>query len=158
MINSPVTLFWRRSRLDQTVERLRQHGYQVVELDASGWAGKAEMLTEIGAALGFPDFQGRSLDAFVDHMRDVVTQQHGWRPDAAGLVIVLIRYDAIAERDPHAAHAVLDTMADQSRTALLFGRRLMCLVQSDDPDIHFGPIGAMSAMWNDAEVLPSKRS
>jgi hypothetical protein len=48
-------------------------------------------------------------------------------------------------------------MAHHSRTAALFGRRLMCLVQSDDPHIRFEPVGATPVAWNDAEWLNSKR-
>lgn len=48
---------------------------------------------------------------------------------------------------------MLDIKADYSRTAALFGRRLMCLVHSNDAHIRFGAVGATAVMWNDAESL-----
>jgi hypothetical protein len=41
--------------------------------------------------------------------------------------------------------------------AALIGRRLMCLVQSDDPRITFPPVGATGVGWNEAEWLDAKR-
>jgi hypothetical protein len=90
-------------------------------------------------------------------MRDVVSQDCGRAPDTRGLALVFTGYDAFASCCPRAAQIVLDIMADQSRCAALFGRRLMCLVQSDDPHIRFEPVGATAVMRNDAEQLDSKR-
>ena len=44
-------------------------------------------------------------------------------------------YDSFAARCPRAAQIVLDIMADHSPSAALLGRRLMCLVQSNNPRI-----------------------
>jgi Barstar (barnase inhibitor) len=157
MFDSPVTLFWRRAILDENVAWLFGHGYQVLRFDASAWLTKDDMLRGIALALDFPPSVRHNLDGFNDRMRDVVDQEYGWPPEATGLALVFTRYDTIAGREPDAAHAVLDILTDQSRSALLFGRRLMCLVQSDDPDIHFGRLGAVAARWNDAESPRARR-
>jgi hypothetical protein len=34
---------------------------------------------------------------------------------------------------------------------------MMCLVQSDDPQLSFQMVGATPVMWNDAEWLATKR-
>jgi hypothetical protein len=72
-------------------------------------------------------------------------------------VLVFTRYDRFAGSCPRSSQIVLDIMAGQARSAALFGRRMMCLVQSDDPDIRFEPVGATPVMWNDAEWLDAKR-
>jgi hypothetical protein len=148
MINTPVTLFWRSSILDDTVEWLRSRRYQIVRLPASTWMSAADMHREVAAALGFPNYYGRNLDALNDCMHDVVAQDYGWRSDATGLVVVFDSYDAFAGRERRAAQVVLDIMANQSRGALLFGRRLICLAQSGDPHIRFDPVGAVQVSWN----------
>jgi hypothetical protein len=107
--------------------------------------------------LDFPDYYGQNLDAFNDCMRDVVDQRYGWLPDAAGLVLVFMGYDGFATRRPGPAHAVLDIMAVRSRSALLVGRRLLTLVQTDDPKLRFEPVGALPVAWNDAEWLDADR-
>jgi hypothetical protein len=98
-----------------------------------------------------------NLDALKDCMRDVVSQDYGWAPNTTGLVLVFTGYDAFAARCSRAAQVVLDILADQSRSAALFGRRLICLAQSDDPGIRFAPVGATPVVWNDAEWLDSTR-
>lgn len=154
---SPVTLFWRRQVLDETTTWLGTHGYQVTVLDASSWSAQADLHHAIAAALHFPDYYGRNLDALNDCLRDVVAQTYGWAPDTTGLALVFLGYDNFARQCPDAGEAVLDILADHSRVAALLGRRLMCLVQSNDPDIELTPVGATPVTWNDAEWLESRR-
>jgi hypothetical protein len=64
-----------------------------------------------------------------------------------------------AARCPRAAQVVLDIMADNFRSAALFGRRLMCLLHSTDPHIRFEttPSGSTPAA-NLTEHLPQRAS
>jgi hypothetical protein len=151
LANTPVTLFWRRRLLDETTAWLTEHGYHVTTVDAAAWSTEGDMHRAVAAALGFPDYYGHNLDALNDCMRDVVDQQYGWTRDTTGLAIAFTSYDTFATRCPRPAQIVLDILADHSRSAALIGRRLMCLVQSNDPNISFEPIGAMPVGWNDAE-------
>jgi len=157
MAPSFVRLFWRTSVLEATVGALREHGYQVVRLDAASWMREADLHRDIAAALDFPDYYGRNLDALNDCLRDVVTYDYGTSRDVTGLVLVFTGYDAFTNRCPRAAQVVLDIVADQARSAALIGHRMCCLVQSNDPTIRFDPVGAMPVMWNDAEWLVSSR-
>ncbi|SNT36709.1 Barstar (barnase inhibitor) [Asanoa hainanensis] len=158
MANTPVTLFWRREILDDTTAWLAAHGYQVTTLDAAGWWTEEDLHRAVAAALSFPDCYGRNLAALNDCMRDVVNQRYGWAAGTTGLVLVLTGYDAFARHRPRHAHVVLDIMADRSRAAALLGRRLMCLVQSDDRQITFEPVGATAVGWNEAEWLDASRA
>lgn len=155
--NTFVTMFWRSSLLDETVEWLRSHAYDVVEFDAGSWASDAEMYDDVAPALNFPDYFGRNLDALNDCMSDLASGDYGWRPEVTGLVIVLRAFDAFAAVDRRTAQSMLDIFADKARSAILIGHRIICLVQSNDPQLTFEPVGAMPVMWNDAEWLNSKR-
>jgi hypothetical protein len=53
--------------------------------------------------------------------------------------------------------ALLDIFATQSRAHLLFGRRLFAMVQSDDPRLSIGPVGAAPVTWNRREWLGQVR-
>jgi Barstar (barnase inhibitor) len=156
MMNGFITLFRHRAFLEQTLEWLHAHHYHVVRVDASHWSSQADTC-DLGQALGFPDYNGRSLDALNDYMGDLASYNHGSSPDATGLVLVLTGYDRFAACCPVLAHAILDIFADQARSAALIGHRMMCLVQSDDPDIRFDPVGATPVQWNDKEALATKR-
>jgi hypothetical protein len=90
-------------------------------------------------------------------MEYVMSHDSGWSPNSTGLVLVFTGYDAFAARCPRAAQIVLHIMADHSRLAALLGNRLMCLVQSNNPQIRFEPVGVSPPAWNPAEWLDSRR-
>lgn len=73
MANGFVTLMRRRSLLEESVSWLDEHSYQVTTLDAAAWSSQEDLLRDVGAALDFPDYYGRSLDAFNDCFGDVVS-------------------------------------------------------------------------------------
>ncbi len=52
------------------------------------------------------------------------------------------RYDRFAKVESHLAWSVLDALETTSRRLLLTGRRLLTLVQSDDPRIRFERVGS----------------
>lgn len=155
--NTFVTMFWRSSLLDETVDWLRSHAYHVVEFDAGSWASDADMYDDVALGLNFPDYFGRNLDALNDCMRDVASADCGWDADATGLVIVLKAFDVFTAVDRRTAQIMLDIFADQARRAILIGHRIICLVQSNDPQLAFDPVGAMPVVWNESEWLNSKR-
>ena len=130
----------------------------MTDFDAASWSSDADMYEHLAAGLHFPDYFGRNLNALNDCMSDVASGDYGWDVEAhTGLVIVLRSFDAFAAVDPGTAQIVLDILARQARGALLIGHRLICLVQSNDPQLSFEPVGAMPVAWNDAEWLNSKR-
>ena len=158
MVNSFVVLFLRVAILNKTIKWLQDHGYDVVSLDTSTWAAEADLHRDIAEALGFPDYYGRNLDALNDCLRTIAFYESRSLPKATGFVLALTGYDRFAKHCPSAAHAVLDIFATQARAAALIGHRMLCLVQSNDPHISFGPVGATPVVWNDAEWLHANRS
>lgn len=138
--NSAVNVFWQS--LDETTAWLADHGYRLVRFDAGAWTTRADFHRDVKAALDFPDHYGDNLDAFNDCLRDVAAYTYGADRDATGTVLVFTRYDAFTRREPRAAQAVLDIIAGTARFAMLYGHRMLCLVQSDDPDLAFEPVGA----------------
>ncbi|MEF3404665.1 barstar family protein [Agromyces sp. CCNWLW203] len=155
--NSPVTLFFRRHVLEETSQWLAERGYQMVFLDASTWSAEEDLHRDVSEALGFPDYFGHNLDALNDCLRDVVRQEFGWNPDATGFVLVFTGYDEFAGSCARPAQVVLDLLAQHSRVAAVFGRRMICLVQSNDPRISFDAVGAVPVVWNDEEWLDARR-
>ncbi|WP_416482685.1 barstar family protein [Streptomyces sp. CL12] len=158
MVNTFVTLFWRKRLLTQATERLEDRGFRVICLEAGRWSTERDMHRAMAAALDFPDYYGHNLDALNDCLGDVACYGgYDDAPEGAGLVLVLTDYDRFAATCPRAAQAVLDIIADQARQAAVLRRRLICLVQSNDPQIRFEPVGAMPVMWNGDEWADSNR-
>jgi hypothetical protein len=157
MVNTFVVLFWRMATLDQTIGWLQDHGYDVVSVDASTWTAEDDFHRDIAGALALPDYYGRNLDALNDCLCAIAAYDYTSSPKAAGFVLVVTGYERFTTHCPSVAHALLDIFAIQARAAALIGHRMLCLVQSNDPDIGLGPVGATPVMWNDAEWLDANR-
>jgi hypothetical protein len=72
-------------------------------------------------------------------------------------VLALRRFDTFAANYPREAHLLLDIYAVNQREALIGGDHLICLVQSDDPNLQLAPVGATGAQWNRDESLNRNR-
>jgi hypothetical protein len=156
--NGPVTLFCDHAVLESACVTLASLGYHIVRLDARSWADAQAMLDGVAGVLEFPAYFGRNLDALDDCLSDVASGDYGVPAASSGLVLVLTGFNAFATVDPAAAHALVDQYAKNSRGAMLFGRRMLCLLHSDDPHLTVPPVGATSVSWNPAEWLDSARS
>ena len=156
--HSFVTMFWRRELLDETTDWLTDHGYVVAVAEAGSWRDEAEALRGLGATLGFQVDEQATVDALGDALTEIVSGRADGESAPTGLVLVLTGYDQLARRDDELAHVILDTVAERARAAILLGHRLLCLVQTDDPQLDFRPIGAMAVMWTADEWLDVRRS
>jgi RNAse (barnase) inhibitor barstar len=143
--NSPVTLYFQSKVLSEDLAQLRNDGYRIDEFDCSKWNNETDFHTDIAAHLAFPDYYGKNLDAFNDCISEIEI------PDVGGRVIVFHRFDLFAQRESRTSQVALDILASASWHSLLFGRRLLTLVQSDDPAIGFEPVGSHPVMWNPRE-------
>jgi hypothetical protein len=155
--NTFVTMFWRIGILDEAVSWLREHEYDIVTIDTTAWSDERDLHRDLAQALKFPDYYGHNYNALNDCLRDVAVADYGVDPSATGLVLVLRGFAAFARSHPDDAHTLLDIFARQARGAALFGRRMICLVQSEDARLRFDPVGATPVSWNAAEWLDAKR-
>jgi hypothetical protein len=83
-----------------------------------------------------------NLDALAEFFDDIAAWDYVADRAATGLAFVFWHYDAFAAKEPRAAHAVLDLYASAARGGALLGHRMVCLVQTDDPELSFPPVGA----------------
>ena len=155
--NGPVTLFWNPTVFAESTAWLRDAGYTLINVDTSDWGSDRDLHRDLAAALDFPDYYGANLHGLNDCLSDVATYAYASSEDATGLVLLLRHYDAFARRQTDLAQALLDIYASQARSAALIGHRMLCLVQSDDPDLRFGPVGASPVTWNPDEFLDVRR-
>ena len=154
-----VALYWRLEVLAKDLDWLRTNGYSVVEFDASEWHSEEQMHDSLKSSLAFPDYYGSNLDALHECMWDDLVV-----PETGGLVLVLRRYDQFAKAIQFNARngrifaeIALDILARAIRYHMLFGRRLIVVMQSDDPRIALGRLAAFHADWNPREWLAKNR-
>ncbi|MCE9580349.1 MAG: hypothetical protein K8W52_44940 [Deltaproteobacteria bacterium] len=147
-----TTLYRRRTRFEAAIDALAALGYVVHRIDA---ATREEFERGMTRAL---DFEGQfgyapwtgSLDALVDAFRGVAFA-------GRGVVFAFLRLDALHAVEPALARGTLDILEGASRDYLLYGLRLIGLVQTDDPDLDLGALGGRGAQWNRSEWLAADR-
>ncbi|WP_347110061.1 barstar family protein [Paenarthrobacter sp. S56] len=151
--NGFINLFHQHAILHETTLWLRNHRYQVVQVDAAAWQTQADLHRDVALALNFPDYYGSNFDALNDCLRDVAVQSYGWAAADTGLVLVIDGYETFEKKDASSAHRLLDIFARQAAYASLFGHRMMCLVRTGDLELQFPPVGGLSVAWNHRELL-----
>jgi RNAse (barnase) inhibitor barstar len=147
-----VALYWRPEALNKDRGWLESNDYNIVEFDAARWSSEEQMHDALRSGLSFPYYYGKNLDALDESLaNDLVV------PEPGGVALVFHHYDQFAKvhqiGDPNEkglAEVVLHIFARAVRYHILFGRRLLILVQSDDPRIRFEDLG-ISAHGNPRE-------
>ena len=154
-----VALYWRPEALNKDLGWLDANGYNIVEFDAAGWNSEEQMHDSLRSGLSFPYYYEKNLSALDDCLANELAV-----PDSEGVALVFHHYDQFAKThqtgDPSEkglAEVVLHILARAVRYHLLFGRRLLILVQSDDPTICFDDLAGVSAHWNPREWLNKNR-
>ncbi|WP_158257328.1 barstar family protein [Kineococcus xinjiangensis] len=154
----PVVLFHRAALLYRARQLLVEAGYDLITVDASRWDNESVAHQELASALHFPDYYGANLDALNDCLSDLASYNGMTSPAAAGFVLVVKHLEVLVQRMERFAYGLLSAYAQQARGAALIGHRMLCLAQTDDPDLHLAPLDTVEAAWNDAErFLPSRR-
>lgn len=151
MERGAIALYHRSSVLSGDLGWFRQQQYVIHELNALTWQTPADFHAEAQRVLGFPSHYSKNLAGWVDCLPELEV------PDQSGVILVFRRYDTFAKAQPQLAQTILDSIESTSRRFLLTGRRLLALVQSDDPRIRFERVGAMPVTWNPREWLESDR-
>jgi len=157
-----IALYWRPEILADDLKWFEAKEYVIHSFDTAGWDSDEAMHEAVKAALKFPEWYGKSPNALHDCIRnDLVI------PDNGGVALVFHHYDHFV-RATHFSAQKGDTRESDAEVALgifagairyhsLLGRRLLVLVQSDDPTLRFGRLGGIAARWNWREWLNKNR-
>lgn len=137
--------------LDEDVEWLERHGYEIARFDCTEWTDESAMHRDFAKSLAFPDSYGHNLDAFNDCLHDAIEYESSY------LALRLEHFDSFARTHTREAHSLLDIIETVSRRGLLWGARLVALLQSDDAKLSLPPVGASAVMWNPREFVRSSR-
>lgn len=102
--------------------------------------------------MNFPDYYGGNLNAFDDCLGDLYNDRY------KGVVIVLREYDEFLSSDRNLAEAILDIIAAESRYWLVTGKKLIGLIQSNEPNLELSKLDGVSPSWNSAEWMNETRN
>lgn len=101
----------------EVADRARERGATAHVLDGSELVTKRHALDGIAAALAFPEWAGRNLDALHDCLTDLC-----WLPEGEH-VLIWSGHHALAEHDPKAYRGITDTLVEATREPMC-GRTL----------------------------------
>ena len=145
--NGWTSLYWQQSILDKDLDWFKKEKYNIVDFDCTTWTDINRIHKDLKKKLDFPDYYGENFNALNDCLSD-------FEINKTGLVIVF-RHFQIVDKD--IANGLLDIFARNSRLQSLFGKRLLTLVQVDNPKYEINAVGSYDVLWNGAEWLNSKR-
>jgi RNAse (barnase) inhibitor barstar len=146
--NGWTSLYWQQSILDNDLDWFKKENYNIVDFDCTKWTDTNQIHKDLKNLLGFPDYYGGNFNALNDCLSDLEIIETG--------LIIIFRHFQIVDED--IAYSLLDIFARNSRLHNLFGKRLLTLVQVDNPKFEIKAVGSYEVLWNGAEWLNSKRS
>jgi RNAse (barnase) inhibitor barstar len=147
-LNGWTSLYWQHAILNNDIRWFKAESYKIIEFDCSKWSDLNQLHDDLKDSLRFPDYYGKNFNALNDCLYDIEITE-------TGLLIVFLHFDCL---EKVIAHNLLSIFTDSSRQHILFGQRLLTLVQVDDPNYKIEGIGTCAVSWNDAEWLNSKRN
>jgi hypothetical protein len=114
-------------------------------VDAS-WLIISHMFRDLGSALGYTCHdQWHCLGEGLD---EALAETWG---RSAGFAFVLTGFDVFERDHRDEAHTLLEVVAERAWPAALLGRRLICLVQPDNPALSLRRIGMWTLPWVDRD-------
>jgi hypothetical protein len=143
-------LFRNRWALSRLVTDLAGLGYEVAEVDAASCDGADGLRDAMIAAIDdWPSDYGRdSWPGFNDGLMDYLLTA-----ECPLVVLVLRGLDQVRGKDEASVLALLGLLASIARWHLLFGRRLICLIETDDIELDTGALGGERPGWSRHEFL-----
>ena len=145
--NGWTSLYWQQRILDKDLDWFKKEKYNIIDFDSTKWTDTNQIHKDLKNLLDFPDYYGENFDALNDCLSDLEINE-------TGLIVVFRHFQTIST---DRAHVLLNIFARNSRLHNLFGKRLLTLVQVDNPNYQIDPVGSSPVLWNGAEWLNSKR-
>jgi RNAse (barnase) inhibitor barstar len=145
LLNGANSLFRQRIVLDEACKWFDEHRYLTYRFNCTQWTTEEAFYASVRETLNLPDYCGGNLDSLSDCLIDIVI------PNDGGAIFVFDHFNAFVKRYAQLAQGLLDIIEINSRRFLLTGRRLINLVQLDEPQTSFEPVGACPVLLNPIE-------
>lgn len=148
-----ISLYYREEYFREDVLWLAQHGYVIHSIDCTdGETFQKQMSVALdwSQLFGYERWNG-NLNALNDGFR------HLDIPPEGGFAFAFKQFNLIKRENADWAQGILDVIEWHSHDYLLLGRRLLALVQSNNPRIAFEKVGARDVQWNPREWFSASR-
>jgi RNAse (barnase) inhibitor barstar len=146
--HSFISLYHKLDILEKDIGELIELEYKTYDFDCSVWKDEEAIDKDLREKLKIPSHYATNLNALPDAVAELDV------PDGSGAVIVLRHYDhTLKYNNAQYVYAFLDVLAQGARIHLLFGGKLIILVQIDNENTEFDSvqIGCSGVYWNSTE-------
>ena len=144
--NGWSSLYCKKDILERDLAWFKSAEFKIIEVDCSDWDNPGSMHKSLKRELSFPDYYGENIDALNDSLSEIEIS-------GEGLVVVLRHFDVAAEE---IRQKIADIFANNSRRHILFGRKLILLIQVSSRDFSLTMVGSCPVLWNGSEFFISK--
>lgn len=145
--NRAVNLFWNMEIYKGAIVSLEELGYRTIKLR---FENAAKFTNDVSEALKWKQqFGYEPLDGDLNALNDGLRGQPFYSADDSAICIE--NFNLFAKQNKHDSSAFLNILERTSRNYLLFGKRLIALIQTTDPRYRCDNIGGTYADWNEAE-------
>jgi len=141
-----IQAYRKKEYLDLDISWFLERGFSIVKFDCSRWTSELRMHEDFSTELNFSDYYGKNLHALNDCLVELEINH-------PGIVLVFFKFDSLGEMTRQTLTEIFD---HASRLQLSLGRKMIGLLQVDDPKTTFSPI-QYSIIWNNREWLDSNR-
>lgn len=148
--DGPIVKYFSSQVLEEDINELDKIRYQIIDLSVSSWTTD-NAHKRIKEMFGFPDYYGENRAAFRDCLNDKFDRK------CNGLVIALRHFDSLYYREKSFSEDLLDDIVSVTWTWLLAGKKIITLIQSDNPDFGIDKVGGFKPSWNQKEWANSAR-
>lgn len=148
--DGPIVKYFSSEILEKHINELDTMRYQIIDISTYNWT-KENTLKKLGESFTFPEYYGENITSFKDCLDDMFDKKYN------GLVIVLRHFNRFYSKEQDFSKDILNTIARVSWTWLLAGKKIITMIQSDDPDFEIHNIGGFEPSWNGWEWLNSSR-
>ena len=151
--NGAINVYLKPSLFEQAISDLHALEYRIIRL---AFESQRQFEAELSLALKWQEQFGYSpwngnLDALNDGFRDEPLSS------SDNTALCIENFQAYVREDEQAATGLLDIVESTSRDYLLFGKRLIALIQTNDPRFVRTGLGQRSTNWNPSEWFDSAR-
>ncbi len=148
LINGSVSLYNNIEIMKEDMTILKENGYHLKVFDFKCIDTEDVFHRVMKKNLEFPEYYGENLSAFTDCLVNDL-----FIPEDGGVAMVFMGFDTFYINNEAIAHEILECLDLGSRRRLLYGERLVTLLQLCDEKIIIRDIGRHTIMWNLREFL-----
>lgn len=157
---SPVTVYCGLPVLEDDLRRLAAERWVAARVDATRWANDGTSFDDVLRVLPLPSYWANS-----EHLRQPAKLRDALDellvPDSGGLALVVTDFDDFAlsgsRKVRSEARYLLGLLVEGARRLQLFGKSLLVMAQTKDPDLHLEDLGGVPAWWNAREFVRANR-